>query len=290
MTSLNCNSRISTLVGFCLAVASGAYGQISSINSAYLDPNSLFQPQIPGSTFTYNNSYPTSVTLTEANVANAGGGGNTYANKNVWYFSNDGGATPYQFQSGDYFNASFTFTLTGNDPNQKDLEGGLFFHNPSGSFGGDLAIYVVGGGGNAGVVFQGGGPSYYPFSPLAGGYPGAGGSVPNYSLGETYTLGLSYTIDPNTGKNAFEYSVNGQYAASAAGDPYFDLGAGQFVGGSGGDTLGGYLQVQTDPTNPNQGGQAVFGNTTITPVPEPSLLALAGLGVLPLVRQLRRRA
>jgi hypothetical protein len=282
----NRSTRISTLIGLCLAAAGGAFAQISSINSAYIDPNSLFQPPIPGAVFTPNNSYPGSVTLSEANVTSSGGNG--FANKNAWYYSSTSGASPYQFQGNDYFNASFTFTLTGNDPNQKDLEGGLLFSNPSGNFGGDLGIFIVGGGGNAGVVFQGGGPSYYPFSPLAGGYPGAGGGVPNYALGQTYTIGLNYVIDPHTGNNAFEYSVNGQFAASSAGDPYFDLSAGQFVG-SAGDFLGGYLQIQTDTNNPNQSGTAVFGNITITEAPELSSFAFMGLGVVPFSLLLRRR-
>ncbi|MGH7994163.1 MAG: PEP-CTERM sorting domain-containing protein, partial [Limisphaerales bacterium] len=123
------------------------------------------------------------------------------------------------------------------------------------------------GAGNAGAVVQFGGPSYYPFSPAAGGYPGVGGSVPNYVNGTTINMTFIYTIDPGTGNNAFEYAVNGQFAASAPGDNYFDLGGP--VGGPG-DFLGGYFQI--------------------APTPEPSTFALLGLGVLSMARLLRRRA
>src|SRR5208283_3268090 len=123
--------------------------------------------------------------------------------------------------------------------------------------------------------------------PAAGGYPGAGGSVPNYALGQTYTMGLNYVVDPNTGMNAFQYSVNGQFAASSPGDTYFDLGPGVGAGSIGGNLLGGYFQIQTDKNNPNNDGTAVFSNIRITAVPEPSAFALLALG-LPLLLRRRR--
>ena len=107
-------------------------------------------------------------------------------------------------------------------------------------------------------------------------------------MGQAITLGFNYVIDPNTGLPAFQYSVNGQYAASSAGDPYFDL-SGTGVG-SAGDNLGGYFQIQTsgNVSSPNS-GSAQFSDIQITSVPEPSALALMGLGMLPLAL-FRRRA
>jgi len=264
-----------TFLGF--VAGSEALAQISSINSAIIRPR-VFN-DIPGATGSYVNNYPGSISLSESGVSQSTG----FADRDVWYFSNDGGASPYQFQSGDYFSASFTITLTGNNPNNKDLEAGWLFSNPGGTFGGDCQVIVT----SSGVVAQFGGPSYYPFSPAAGGYPGAGGSVANYTLGSTYTMGFIYTIDPNTGNPAFQYSVNGQYAASSPGNTYFDLAPGAFVG-SPGDSLGGYLQIGNDPNNPSQSGTAVFGNISITSVPEPSMLALLSVGIASLL--LRRRA
>ena len=279
-SSQRCTCKVA-IIGLCLAAASGAYAAgVGSINSAYIDPNSIFQPQIPGSVFTgvSNLGNPQigtlAVFLNEANVGNPGGGLNTYANQNAWFFSADGGLTPYQFQAGDYFHASFSLTLSGGTP-LKDLEAGFLFNNPSGNFGGNLQIPVV----NNGVIFQAGGPSFFPFSPAAGGT-----SVPNYVVGTTITEGLNYVVDPITLLNAFQYSVNGVYALSSPGNTYFDLGTG-FVG-SPGDTLGGYFQIQTtgNPNSPNN-GTAVFDNISI---PEPSTLAFLGLGMVTLLFRRRR--
>lgn len=240
----------------------GAGSQASTMNGAYLNIHAF--NDAPSSVETTTGTYP-SITFNESNVANGKGG----LERDVWYFSNDGGADPYTFQSGDYFTASFNLTLTGGQPGI-DLEGGFLFSNPSGNFGGDDQVVAVGQGGNAGTVVQFGGPSYYPFSPEAGGYPGKGGSVPNYVLGQTISMTFIYTVDPNTGANAFEYAVNGQYAASAVGDDYFDISSSLPGVGSAGDYLGGYFQL--------------------TPTPEPSTLALLSLGLLPMAWLLRRRA
>jgi hypothetical protein len=267
---------IAAAVGVAFATVGTTYAQVSTINSAFIH-SELFQPPIPDATFSATNTFanPNSgfVSLSEANLTNAGGNG--YANKDAWYFSADGGTTPYQFQTNDYFSASFSVTVTGGTSG-KDIEGGLLFSDPSGTFGGDLGIFIVG---YSGVIFQGGGPSYYPFSPAAGGFPGAGGGVPNYVLGETYIVGLNYVVDPNTGMNAFQYSVNGQVAASSPGNTYFDLGPGAGIG-SPGDYLGGYLQIQTDTNNPSNSGTAVFGNISIIPLPTLNIVTNGGQSVL----------
>ena len=277
MNSLK-RSQCKVTLGLFLAAASGAYAQVGSINSAHIVPGGTPPTfnDMPGATRTAINSYPGSVTLNESGASRVASGG---LNRDIWYFSNDGGASAYQFQNGDYFNASFNLTLAGGTTGV-DLEAGWLFSNPGGTWGGDLQSLLV----NNGVVVQFGGPSYYPFSPAAGGYPGAGGSVPNYTLGQTYNFGLNYVVDPNTGNNAFQYSVNGQFAASSPGNTYFDLGPGVSIG-SPGDMLGGYFQIGNAPNN---GGTATFSNILITSVPEPSTLAFLGLGIASLFLRRRR--
>jgi hypothetical protein len=281
MNSLRLYTCKATLVSLFLATATGAYAQVGSINSAYINPNSLFQPQIPGSVFTSSSSGnpqidTLNVSLNEANVGNPGGSGNTYANQNVWFFSNNGGTSAYNFGANDYFNASFTLTLSGGTTGL-DMEGGFLFANPSGSFGGNLQILTVGQGGNAGVIFQAGGPSFFLFGPNG-----------TYINGTAITMGLNYVVDPNTSNPAFQYSVNGVFAnAGTGGTTYYDLGG---PVGNPGDTLGGYFQIQTtgNVNSPNS-GTALFSDISITSVPEPSTFALLGMGIVALGSVMARR-
>jgi hypothetical protein len=274
MNSLQRYTCKAAIIGLCLAAASGAYASVGSINSAIVFPT---WNDVPGATRTYVNTFVNpNIGLISLNEAGVSGGG--YANRDLWQFSNDG-VTAYQFQNNDYFNASFNVTLTGN-ATTTDLEAGWFFPNPSGGFGGDLQLIVK----NNGEIVQFGGPSFHGFS------ANDGGPLPNYVLGNTITLGLNYVLDPNTGMNAFQYSANGLYAESSPGNTYYDLGPGVGAGSIGGNPLGGYLQIQNDPTNPNNFGTAVFGDISIVPapVPEPSALALLGLGIVPLLLRRRR--
>jgi len=258
------------IIGF--AATSGAYAQVGSINSA--TTAHVFN-DMPGATLSVVNAYPGAISLGESGVTRVASGG---LNRDVWYFSNNGGVSPYQFQNNDYFHASFGLTLTGSGTPNIDLEAGWLFSNPSGSIGGDLQSIVKA----DGEVVQFGGPSYFGFSPANGGT-----SVPNYTLGATYTLGLNYVLDPNTGRNAFQYSVNGVFATSSPGNTYFDLAAGA---GPNGSPLGGYLQIQNDPNNPSNNGSALFDTISISPstVPEPATFSLLGLGMLALLYRRRR--
>ena len=271
ITSIRRYTFEAILVGS-LAAATGAYAQVSSINSAIIVPR-VFN-DVPGAAGNYINSYPGSITLGESGMSAPTG----YADRDVWYFSNNGGASAYQFQNGDYFNASFNLTVTGSSTPTIDLEAGWLFSDPTGTWGGDLQSIVK----KDGEVVQFGGPSFFGFSPANGGT-----SVPNYVLGATYLMGLNYVLDPNTGNNAFQYSVNGVYATSSPGNTYFDLGPGISIGAPG-DKLGGYLQIQNDPNNPNNFGQAVFGDIIIRSVPEPTTFVLVGLGALTLLLRRRR--
>jgi hypothetical protein len=274
MKSLTRYICIPALTGLCLAAVSPVMGQPNSgtgvftdititpsganslagtMNGAFLDIHAF--NNAPASVPTFNNSYPGSITLSEANVNNGTGNG---LERDIWYFSNNGGASAYNFLAGDYFTATMNVTVTGG-VSGKDIEAGFIFSNPSGNFGGDSQEVAIG---SDGEIVQFGGVSFNGFS------ANDGGPLANYTKGQTVSFTYTYGIDPGTGMNAFQYSAT--YQSQTKTSPWEDLGAGQFVG-SPGDNLGGYFQIAPI-------------------VPEPSTLALLGLGLLPLTRLLRRRA
>jgi hypothetical protein len=102
---------------------------------------------------------------------------------------------------------------------------------------------------------------------------------------------MNYVIDPNNGKNALQYSVNGVYATGLNDGTYDDINVQSPSPFSPGDTLGGYFQIQTTGnTNSPNSGMAQFSDIHIVAVPEPSALALLFLGLLPLARRASRKS
>src|SRR5271154_5662699 len=93
-------TRKAILMSLCLAASSAAYAQVGGINSVII--SHVFN-DMSGATESPVDSYPGSVTLSESGVTRAASGG---LNRDVWYFSNNGGSSAYAFQNNDYFNAS----------------------------------------------------------------------------------------------------------------------------------------------------------------------------------------
>ena len=217
---------------------------------------------VPGATFTGVNTYPSQISLSEQGVSKTSG----FANRDVWQFSNNGGGSAYQFQNGDYFQASFDLTLTGN-PITPRKEAGFLFSTAND---GDIQFIVDTDGHE---VVQFGGISFYSFNATPFGM--------TYNSGDLIKLGLDYFLDANS-KNALQFFANGNAS------PVFDFAAGAGIGN--GSTLGGYFQIVNDPANPANSGTAVFQNISIVPapVPEPSTLVLLSAGILPLLLRRRR--
>jgi hypothetical protein len=248
------------MVGLCLVVANGAYAQVGSINSAFV--TSRVFNDVPGATYTGINNYGSQVSFNEQNVSKVGG----FANRDMWQFSNNGGASAYQFQNGDYFHAAFNLTLTGT-PTSPRKEAGFLFSTVND---GDIQ-FIVNTDGHEVVQF--GGISFYSFNANNG---------LSYNSGNTIHLEMDYFLDGN-GKNALEFFANGIGSGPFEFGPTVGSGALDIGNGS---TLGAYFQIVNDPNNPANSGSANFQNITITP--EPSTYALLSLSVLPLLFRRRK--
>jgi hypothetical protein len=94
---------------------------------------------------------------------------------------------------------------------------------------------------------------------------------------------MRYFKDGN-GDNALQFFANGN--ASPVFDFTSSVGSGALDIGNG-STLGGYFQIINDPSNPSNGGSAVFRNIIIAP--EPSTLTFLGLGIVTLGGMAMRR-
>ena len=270
MTSLQRYTCTATLIGLCLAAANGAYaisGGAGSINSAFINPR-VFN-DIPGAIFTIGGSYP-SLSFNEQNVSKAASGG---ANRDVWQFSNDGGFSPYAFQNGDFFQASFDLTVTANSPAPR-REAGFLFSTVND---GDIQ-FIVNTDGHEVVQF--GGISFYSFNNST---PPADGYGMTYNSGEIIHLQMDYFLD-GSGMNALQFFANGNAS------PVFEFGPSAGSGAldiGNGSTLGGYFQIVNDPLNPANSGMANFQNISI--VPEPSTFALLSMGIVTLGAVVSRR-
>jgi len=246
---------LAAIVG--LAAASGAYAQVSTINSAILTPR--VWNDVPGATFDAVNAYPGFVVFNESGVSQATG----FANRDLWQFSNNGGTSAYQFQNADYFQASFNLTLTGT-PITPRKEAGFLFSTPNV---GDIQ-FIVNTDGHEVVQF--GGISFYSFNASSG---------ITYNSGQAINLSMAYFM-AGSGNNALQFWANG------VSSPVFEFAPGAGIGN--GSTLGGYLQIVNDPANLSNSGATLFQGISISAVPEPSVLSLLGLGIGALVFRRRR--
>lgn len=248
-----------TIIGFCLAAASGAYAQISSINSAIITPR--VWNDYPSATGTYINSYPGSITLGESGEYNTGSSG--FANRDFWQFSNNGGSSAYVLGAGDTaFTASMTLDVTG--ATTVDNEAGWIIPNANGLFpGGDMQFIADPQSGFLGFF---GGPGFW-------------NSGFTYVAGTDITLQISYWQTGATGN--MQYSVTDGTTVTSPVQSW----TGNLVG----DVLGGYFQLQgiDNSTGPGTSGQAYFDDISIS-VPEPSTLAFLSLGMVTLLLRRRR--
>jgi len=252
MTSCRRYGCSAILVG--LAAVNVSYAQVGSINSIAV--HSREYNDVPGSSLTTLSSYPSIVYFGDKNVSAPAG----FANRHVWRFSADGGTTAYQFKNDQQFQVSMTLTLTA-DPTAPRKEAGFLFDTAGGQ-----GQFIVNSDAHEVVAF--GGPlPFYAFPST-------------FQSGDTITLGMTYFLDEN-GKMAVIYSANDLRSPA---QEFSNLEQGIIDN----TTLGGYLQVVNSGANPANFGTATFQNIRIGAVPEPSVLALLGVGALGLLLRRRR--
>lgn len=258
-----CISRI-LLIGLAMLAASGAFAQVSSINSAVVQPR-VFNDD-PTSDFNFVNNYPASILLNDQSVDRNGDPGG-FANRHVWNFSSDG-TTAHRFQNNDYFEAFMDVTLNA-DPIAPRKEAGFLLDTIGGQ-----GQFIVNTDAHEVVAF--GGPLPFFAFPAT------------FDAGETIRLGITYFQDTD-GLRKIIYHADGMSSPAQA---FGNLEQG-IINNS---TLGGYLQVVIDQNTPANFGTGIYENISITGipavVPEPSALLTIGLGLaLPgLLLRRRRRA
>lgn len=254
------NTRVWTITALCLTAATGAWAQISSINSAVVTPR-VFN-DFPGATGNYVNNYPGSITIGETGAGRATSGG---LDRDTWQFSNNG-TTAYTLGANDFFSASMTLAVSGTTA--VDNEAGFIIPNVNGTFGGGDLQFIAD-----------------PQSGFLGMFGGTGfwNSGVTYTAGTTVTMGMTYFFDSANSQDAMQFWVN-----AGSGNIYSPIQ--DWTGNLAGDTFGGYYQIGNGGTSPGASGQAVFGNIGFSAVPEPSVLALLGLAIPLLARRLQRRA
>jgi len=236
------------VIGLWLATVGEVGAQVNSINSAVV-ANRQFN-DVPGASLTSFNLYPSIILFNEAGVSAPTG----FANRDSWQFSNNG-TTAYQFTSQNYFTATMTLQVTAS-PTSPRKEAGFLLSTPN--FG-DIQ-FIVNTDGHEVVQF--GGTSFYSFS---------GNNIVSYNSGDSIKLGLAYLLAPD-GNSALQFFANG------IASPVFEFAPG--IGIANGSTLGAYFQIVNDPSNPANSGLATFQNLSIVATPEPSTLAITGLGLV----------
>lgn len=260
MTFLKRYTCYTTLIGLTAATALGATWDSAVFNLRVFNDD-------PGSTVTTVNNYPT---LVEISDTRTGGGG--FANLHNFHLADAG--VEHSFANGEAFQFSADLTISGAGAGEAGLQLSPWWsQNVDGRFNfrttdGEIAVF-------------GGRLPFYSFTASQG---------ITYTKGDTVRVSLLYwpaslsssdpaTITYNLTMGATDYT-SGALAfdeGNPAEDPPYGL-----WGHLNDARVGGYMQVFSSADN------LTVRWENITIVPEPSVVALLGLGVLPLLFRRRR--
>lgn len=239
------------------------------INSAVVQTR-IFN-DIPGSTVTFSDLYPGSITIRDDNVSAPSG----FANRHNFRLS-ENDTTPAVFLNGDAFAFFADVTLTGTAPT---VEGGIQI---SPWWSQDVDGQFMANAGTGEVAVFGGRLPFYSFT---------GNHGVTYTRGTTVRMGFIYEpnsltmADPGTIQYIYQDGT-GTYTSPVIpfdqGNPAEDPPYGLW-GILNDARVGGYVQIVNNPNDPANWGQARFENMVY--IPEPASIALIGLAGLALLRR-----
>lgn len=243
----------SAATGLVALLAIGLAGaQATGINGCSVHP--YVWADFPSSGFNSSGTFPTLIfDDPNVNASGQGTGSGGYANRHLWYSSNDGGTSDYVTTGpNDFFNMTFSINLTAVNQNSRK-EAGVFVHTGSGT-NLDCQYIITSNSGNAGEVAAFGGAfPFYSFT-NTGSY--------RYTEGTTVSMGIRYFQDMTDTGHTYhiQYMYDGHLSPSLRLGNNFDI-----TGLPAGTLLGGYLQVPKDPSNsaaPNS-AHVVWSNISI---------------------------
>jgi hypothetical protein len=265
ITSLQLCGCYATLIG--LVVANGAFAQGNTVNGFTINPR-VFNDNA-GSTLTITPVSPINANPATITIRDEFTGAFTGANRHDVMASIDGGATAYGHSIDDSFLFTTQLTLT-DGFNAPRKEAGIRFNSSIGEM-----LFLVNS--DAGEIVTFGGP-FHSFGNNGGGN--------GYTPGTSILLGVQY-LGGGDGvggvASTIEFFINRGAGIETTGPLAWPNTEGGLVNFQVGVYAQGGANAGSDFVN------ALFNNTTYTPVPEPGTFALIGLGLLGLLAIRRKK-
>jgi hypothetical protein len=251
-------------VSFIALSAGSAFASPSTVNAVFEAPR-IFN-DFTTSSLTITNNFAASVRIQESGYADDSVGGN-FANKHAFWYSDNGGVSPLDYNYGDgfYFSVTVTDSSTGIGGSEVGMNSDLFGFGFFGS--------GIGPGGSEIAAFGG----TLPFHSFGSGL---------YTQGDALGLAMIYRPGPAefglpAGTIEYRYQINGGGWVSS--------GQIVFTNTEGGFPSGGFNQFFGFGAQFNNpiGGSADVLFENIVAVPAPGAAALLGLGGLVVARRRR---